>query len=62
MEQRMSILDACLIVEGETEVETREEWVEAVQFLWDMGMIPQLQGFYQRTASDLIASGELIVS
>jgi len=41
----------------EGELESEEEMVEGFQHLIDSGMVWQLQGFYGRTARDLIDAG-----
>lgn len=53
----MTIFDACMIAEGVTSVETEEEYLEAWQLLVDTGVCWSLQGWYGRTARDLIDSG-----
>lgn len=40
------------------QAESREEWVSAFQYLIDNGMAWQLQGWFGRTAMDLIANGD----
>jgi hypothetical protein len=53
----MDIFQACMIAEGVDEVETDEEWIDAYQLLIDSGVVWQLQGFFGRTAQDLIDAG-----
>ena len=53
----MDDVTACMICDGSIEVETEEEAVEAWQHLIDSGLVWQLQGFYGRTARDLIENG-----
>lgn len=55
----MDIFTATMIAEGAYEVETKEEWLEAWQVLVDTGVVWQLQGWFGRTATDLIANGEI---
>lgn len=52
----MDTFTACMIVEG---VEDAEEYeiINAWQFLIDTGVVWTLQGFYGRTARDLIEQG-----
>lgn len=52
----MDTFTACMIVEG---VEDAEEYeiLEAWQYLIDTGIVWTLQGFYGRTARDLIEQG-----
>lgn len=50
-----SIGDIIAFEQGELD---REETVELFQHLIDTGLVWQLQGFYGRTAKDLIDSGE----
>ena len=53
-----SSYDACAAIEGFDGVEhTEEEIVEAFQFLIDNGDAWTLQGFYGRTAHNLIQQG-----
>jgi len=40
------------------EAESREHWVAAFQHLIDAGVVWRLQGWFGRTARDLIESGE----
>lgn len=50
--------NACGIIEGFTkENATEEEILTAFQFLVDNGSVWKLQGFYGRTANDLIEQG-----
>lgn len=52
----MDTFTACMIVEG---VEDAEEYeiINAWQYLIDTGVVWTLQGFYGRTARDLIEQG-----
>lgn len=45
------------IAEGFEEAESKEEVIAAWQYLHDTGMAYSLQGFFGRTATDLIANG-----
>lgn len=55
----MDVYTACSIAEGfgGGENASREEQVEAWQYLVDTGLAWRLQGWYGRTARDLIAAG-----
>lgn len=52
---------ATMIAEGADgfTVETEEEWLEAWQHLVDTGTCWSLQGWFGRTAHDLIESGKI---
>jgi len=51
---------ACAIVEGfDGETHSEEEQIEVWQYLVDTGLAWKLQGFYGRTAHDLINAGIL---
>lgn len=50
----MNIFDAIMIAEGVDDVETEEEYFAAWQLLIDTGICWQLQGWFGRTAKDLI--------
>ena len=54
---KLSVFDATMICEGVDEVETEQEVVEAWQLLIDTGICWQLQGWFGRTASELIDGG-----
>ena len=60
-EQRMSLFDAAMIVEGSWEMTgyepDEETYFEAAQALVDTGMAWKLQGFFGRTCADLIQQG-----
>ncbi len=56
----MDAFTATMIVEGVEEVETRDQYVEAMQFLIDTGLAWKLQGFFGRTAAALIDSGDCV--
>ena len=53
----MDDFTATMIVEGEEEVETEEEYADAVQHLIDTGLAWKLQGFFGRTAANFINRG-----
>jgi len=53
----LSIFNATMIAEGVDEVETEAELIEAWQLLIDTGTCWQLQGFFGRTAHNLIEQG-----
>lgn len=53
----LSVFDATMICEGVDEVETQEEMIEAWQLLIDTGTCWSLQGWFGRTANDLIDQG-----
>lgn len=53
----ISTFDAVMIAEGAVEVEDQDTYIEAWQLLIDTGMAWQLQGFFGRTAKQLIESG-----
>lgn len=50
---------ACMVAEGADgyATENKEEWHEAFQYLIDTDLVWSLQGFYGRTARDLIEQG-----
>lgn len=48
---------AILILEGEKDPETLEEYLEAAQVLVDTGLAWQLQGMFGRTCAELIRQG-----
>ncbi len=51
----MSPLDDIMLIE--TQDSTEEEYIAAFQRLIDSGLVWQLQGFYGRTAAQLIEAG-----
>ena len=53
----MNLLQAILLIEGDTDAETDEEIVEAWQWLIDSGHAWKLQGWYGRMAVELIEEG-----
>lgn len=52
----MSLFEACMIAEGSEEA-TEDQILEAWQYLVTTGACWSLQGWYGRTARDLIDSG-----
>ena len=58
---RMSVFNATMIAEGAEgyEADDQEQWLEAWQVLVDTGICWQLQGFFGRTAQQLIDQGEI---
>ena len=57
----MEIFEATMMAEGASgyEAESLEEYLEAYQLLIDTGTVWKLQGFFGRTAADLIDQGLL---
>ena len=57
--EKMTTYLACAIAEGfcEGEGATEEQQIEAWQYLHDSGHAYKLQGWYGRTARDLIEAG-----
>lgn len=53
----MNLHRAVGIIEGFESYSTEEEWIEAWQLLHDTGTAYQLQGWYGRTARELIRQG-----
>ena len=54
----MTSYDACAAIEGfDGQEHTKEEIIDAFQFLIDCGDTWRLQGFYGRTAASLIEQG-----
>jgi len=54
----MNTFDACAVIEGfDGEEHTEEEVIGAFQTLIDTGACWSLQGFYGRTAANLIEQG-----
>ena len=55
----MEIFEATMMAEGASgyEAESLEEYLEAYQLLIDTGTVWKLQGFFGRTATDLIDQG-----
>ena len=48
---------ATMIAEGVEDAESEEQYIEAWQYLIDTGICWQLQGFFGRTAMDLLERG-----
>lgn len=57
MTQLLSSYDAIGIAEGFVECDSEEQYLEAWQYLVDTGLAWSLQGFFGRTARDLIEAG-----
>jgi len=55
----MNIFNATMIAEGVNDVETEEEYYAAWQLLIDTGIVWSLQGWFGRTARDLIEAGHI---
>jgi len=53
----MDTFTAVMILEGNQDAETIEEYLEAAQVLVDTGLAWQLQGFFGRTCAALIEQG-----
>jgi hypothetical protein len=53
----MDTFTAVMILEGNQEPETLEEYLQAAQVLVDTGLAWQLQGFFGRTCEALIEQG-----
>lgn len=53
----MDTYEAVMIVEGNQDPETLEQYLEAAQVLVDTGLAWQLQGFFGRTCESLIEQG-----
>ena len=53
----MDTFTAVMILEGNQDAETIEEYLEAAQVLVDTGLAWQLQGFFGRTCAALIEHG-----
>ena len=62
-ETKMTTYLACAIAEGfcEGEGASQDDQIEAWQYLLDSGLCWQLQGWYGRTAKDLIEQGYIKV-
>lgn len=57
----MTAHQAIGLAEGFIEAESEEEVIEAWQYLLDIGLVWQLQGFFGRTAVAMIKDGILEV-
>ena len=58
MTSQLSVYDCCAIIEGfDDEEHTQDEVIAAFQRLIDLGVVWSLQGFYGRTAANLIEEG-----
>ena len=53
----MNAVTAIMIIQGDKDPETLEEYLEAAQMLVDTGLAWQLQGFFGRTCEELIRQG-----
>lgn len=53
----MDAYTAVMIIEGEQDPETLEQYLEAAQVLVDTGLAWQLQGFFGRTCEELLRQG-----
>lgn len=53
----MGMSTAVAIAEGYEDASSEEEYYQAWQFLVDTGLVWQLQGWFGRTAVDLIEQG-----
>lgn len=49
--------EATMIAEGVQEAESEDQFIAAWQHLIDRGLVQQLQGWFGRTARDLIVNG-----
>lgn len=54
---KLSIYRATLIAEGVEQPDNDEQYIEAWQLLIDTGTVWKLQGWFGRTATNLIAEG-----
>jgi hypothetical protein len=58
---KMTAHQAIGLAEGFIEAESEEQVIEAWQYLLDVGLVWQLQGFFGRTAVSMIKDGILEV-
>jgi hypothetical protein len=57
----MTVYNAIGLAEGFIEADSEEQVIEAWQYLLDVGLVWQLQGFFGRTAVAMIKEGIIIV-
>jgi|TARA_R110000737_G_scaffold228208_2_gene242308 hypothetical protein len=57
----MTAHNAIGLAEGFIEADSEEQVIEAWQYLLDVGLVWQLQGFFGRTAVAMIKEGIIIV-
>lgn len=55
--KKLNEYDAIMICEGVDEVDSEEEVIAAWQKIIDSGLVNSLQGFFGRTAQNLIDNG-----
>ena len=55
--KKLTNLEATMIAEGAQEPERDEQYIQAWQHLIDTGLAWQMQGFFGRVASAMIAEG-----
>ena len=56
----MNDYEAVGLAEGFIEAESQEQVIEAWQYLHDTGLAYKLQGWFGRTAQDLLKSGYIV--
>jgi len=56
-EYKMDLFSAVSIIEGDREINNEEEVIAAWQYLHDSGAAYNLQGWYGRTAVQLVEQG-----
>jgi hypothetical protein len=59
MVKKMDQFTAVMIAEGAEPAESEERYLEAWQYLVDTGLAWTLQGFFGRTAAQMIHEGKL---